>query len=216
MTTAIGTYASVTDAKERLDATGNVTWSAAATALLTDLCAQVNAFIESYTGRVLAPLETTTFTIDGFDALENGRVMLFPNGICTLTKLEVAPHTGGTFVEIPTTDFFLRPTAMELETGWPYTEVWMTDIPTSGNTSPLFFPGFANVRLTGTFGWAAVPDEITDVALNLVIAKYRARTAGGGDVMTVGADGERTYERLLGYQDRLTLGRHRVKTVTIL
>lgn len=211
MATAVGTYASVADVKARLDATGNVSWADSQTTILTSLCNQVNSWIESYTGRILAPDPTSSYTLC-VESDEAGTTLAFPRGIRALTKLEVKTHTGGPWNEIPSTDFFLQPDPCDLGPGWPYTEVQITNIPSAGTTTPYFYPGFDVVRLTGSFGWSAVPDEITDLALNLVVAKWRARSAGGGDTFTIGADGERTFERMLSWQDRQTISRYKIKT----
>ena len=45
---------------------------------------------------------------------------------------------------------------------------------------------------------------------------YRARGAGGSDMMTIGSDGSRTFERLLGTQDYRTLQRYRFKPVVVI
>lgn len=153
---------------------------------------------------------------DGFDALENGRMVPAPRGIVSGTSLEVAYFTNGTFQTIPATDWFLRPTPYEREPGWPATELWMTDIPSSNNPSPMFYRGFQTIRLAGSFGWPAIPVEIESVALNVTVAAYRARGSGGGDTFTLGSDGTRTFERLLGTQDFRTLLRYRVKSAVII
>lgn len=209
--TAVLAYAVLADAKARLNITSTDHDSD-----LTSLCNQVNGWIESYTGRVIGPDPTGSYTQDGFGALENGHLYLFPRGIRALTKLEVAPYTGAAFLTVPATDYFLRPSGPDLQPGWPYTEVWMTNIPSASNTLPYFAPGYDNVRFTGTFGWSAIPDEITQVALNCVVSAYRLRASGGGDSMTIGPDGERTFERVLGYVDRQTITRFRIKLPAVI
>lgn len=214
--TATGAYATLAGLKARLDPAGTTTWGATAEATMTSLINQVNGWIESYTRRIICPDPASSYLLDGSDALESGRLMIFPRGIRALTKLEVATNTGASFSEIPAGDYFLRPDGADLDPGWPYMELWLTDIPSSANKTPSFYPGFDNVRLTGTFGWAAIPDEITDIALNLAVGKWRAKSSGSGDTFTIGADGERTFERMLSYQDRLTIDRYRYKPVLVI
>jgi hypothetical protein len=79
--------------------------------------------------------------------------------------------------------------------------------------SSTFYPGFANVRLTGTFGWAAIPADISAIALTLAVSAARERGAGGGDSVTIGIGGERTFERALSYKDRMTLEKYRLLLV---
>jgi hypothetical protein len=179
-------------------------------ALLTELQAEASAYVEAFTGRVFAPLSQTVFVQDGNDALLDGRLMLFPRGIISLSQLEIAPYTGGAFRTIPAGNYFLRPTGPDLMPGWPYTELWMTDIPTPDNPYPRFFRGFDNVRLTGQFGWPATPPDIDDLVATLTVAAWRARGQRGGDEYTVGVDGQRVFERLLSARDRETLLRYRI------
>jgi hypothetical protein len=169
---------------------------------------QVTAFIHTYTGRQLMPDAATTYTVDGYDAVRGGRCLLFPRGIRSLTMLEVADTTGGTFTEITSGNYFLRPSEANRTPGWPFTQVWLSD--TAGR---FFRPGYANVRLTGAFGWASIPADISGVALNLAVAAARERGAGGGDIVTIGIGGERSFERALSFKDKMTLDIYRVRLV---
>ena len=280
MPTTIGTYATLAALKPRLGLTGTSDDS-----VLQMLCDQVNGWIESKTGRILAPIPAfattlaadasagatsvsltsatglargdalmfgpvsgthehgivaaisgTTVTLqaalanayssgaavervqlfDGFSAQEGGRLMPISNGIVAATSVEVALYTGGPFSLIPGTDWYIRPTPLEREPGWPGTELWMTNIPSGGNTTPYFPPGFANVRVAGSFGWPAIPEEIASIAQIVTVSAWRNRSAGGGDSVTVGLDGERTFERFLGYEDKRTLARFTDKPVAVI
>lgn len=144
---------------------------------------------------------------DGSEALEGGHLIPVANGIVSATSVEVAFYSNGAYNLIPPTDWFLRPTPLDREVGWPATELWMTDIPSSGNPAPLFYTtfagygAFATVRVVGSFGWPAIPDEIAGLAEKLTVALWRARLAGGGGQVVVGSDGARTIERLLDSLD---------------
>lgn len=143
---------------------------------------------------------------------DNGRCLLIPRGIVSLTALQVATYTGGTYTTIPTTDWFLRPTAQERQPGYPFTELWITNIPAPADTTPAFFPGYATVKLQGAvLGWPAIPLSISDICQTIVVASYRARGAGGGDSFTVAEDGTRTFERMWSATDLRALGRFRLK-----
>lgn len=217
-------YAQLGDAKRRLGIAGTDTSD---DDILVDFINQASSYIESKTGRqfYLDPPDgtTKTYLFDCWDPAGNdggpgggmivngGKCLLVPRGIVSLTTLQVATFTNGPLATIPTTDWFLRPTAQETEPGFPFTEVWISNIPATADTTPMFYPGFNTAALTGVFGWATVPYRITDVCLNLVVGKYRGMGAGGGDEFKTGLDGVRTFERLLSSEDWRTLQRHTIK-----
>jgi hypothetical protein len=153
---------------------------------------------------------------DGDDALENGRMLPVATGLISATAVEVAFYTGGSFNLIPTTDWFLRPNAIDREPGWPATELWMTDIPSSNNPSPRFFRGLGNIRVGCTPGWPAIPDEIAALAEKKVVAAYRGRGAGGGGSVTIGSDGQRTIEIELTSSDWRLLNGYTAKEAELI
>lgn len=186
--------------------------------VLQSLCDQVNGFIESYCHRAIGPWATgSTFTFHVEDE-DTGwsRVFPFPGGVSSITLLEVAPYTGAAFVTVPAADYFLMPSAQsgDRDNGWPATEIHMTDIPSASNGQPFFATGYNTVRITGNYGWTAIPYEAQEVALNLTLALWRSRSAGTSDVFTIGPEGERTFERALSDKDRHTLMRYQSRTVT--
>ena len=209
--TAIGNYAILVDLKRRLSITDSTDDTE-----LQQICDWANAGVESCTHRAIASTVLTAAVFDGYAALENGRLMTFEQGIRSITSLEVATNTGASFVTVPTTDYFIRPVVQQRDPGWPGTELWMTDIPSATNTLPYFPPGFANVRITGTGGWAAQPDDVIAIALNAGAGFWRGRGAAGVETFTIGADGERTFSRSLSYADRQTLNRYRYRPVEII
>lgn len=154
------------------------------------------------------------YLFDGSEALESGHLIPAPNGIISATSVEVGFYTGGSFNLIPTTDWFLRPLPLEREPGWPATELWMTDIPSSNNPAPLFFGtnwaygAFGVVRVVGQMGWPAIMPSISGLALSAVTTLYRRRgVGGGGDMVQTGSDGARTISLLLDAFDWRTLNR---------
>lgn len=153
---------------------------------------------------------------DGYDALEMGRMLPVSNGIVYATSVEVAFYTGGTYNLIPGTDWFLRPTPLEREPGWPATEIWMTDIPSSNNACPTFTRGMANIRVACQPGWPATPDEIVALAEKMVVGAYRARGSGGGSAVTIGSDGSRVIEQALTSQDWALVRRYSAQEAVIL
>lgn len=180
MATAIGTYATAAGLKARLFAAG-VTDTADDT-LLGTICDQVNQFIESPQGcgRIIAPISSATYLLDGTGTPR----FYFPKGIRAVSALTFADHTGGTKTSAGTagTDFFLRPSSADLTPGWPYLWVDLSD----RGTRRIFPLGYDTISLTCTAGWAAIPDDIIDVALTTATRAWAARQSGQADV--VGTD----------------------------
>ena len=142
--------------------------------------------------------------------------MVLDTGIVALSRVEVGTFTGDVYATTPSSDYFLRPSPALLQPGWPFTELVMTNVPTVGNSRPSFYPGYNTIRLTGVFGWPMVPDDITEVALNITVQLWRAKGAGGGgETTTVGTDGERVITRLLSSQDWDVLWRYTRRDVLI-
>ena len=174
-------YASLAAVKQRMGIKflpDGVTLDIADDEVLLDLIAEVTQWINTYTGRTFLPdppTGTKIYLFDGFEADENGRLLTIPTGIRSITLLELAYYSGGAFSTIPSTDYFLRPHAQDRDPGWPASELWMTDIPSSGNPQPMFTRGLDNIRITGTFGWAAIPKDIEDVTIRIVIDAFIAR-----------------------------------------
>ena len=78
-------------------------------------------------------------------------------------------------------DFYLEPAGgvgADQETGWPYTQVCAVE-------SRSFPTDVARpaVKIVGTFGWAAVPADVTAAALMLAGEQYNAKS-GGYDTFT--------------------------------
>jgi len=208
--TAIGAYVTLAPLKQRLGLTDTTD-----DALLQTICDQANGYIESMAHRVLAPLGVQTYIFDGFEYLENRRLLLVPHGILTVTAVQVAAYTGQPYITVPISDIFLRPPAHQREPGWPATEIWFTDIPSTANQYPYFPQGFDTVSVAGTWGFAAIPDEITDLALTMAVRSWHARQTGQADIVGNDENGAPIVSRFVSNRDRLTLLRYAVKTVEI-
>lgn len=207
MATALGSYTTLASAKARLGIPEEDTVSDAD---ISTICNQVNGFIESYVGRPLAPLGTATYTYDGYDAIDN-RILFIARGLQSVSLLETATYTSGSFSTVPSTDYFLRPSDQELDPGWPHTQVVMTNVPSANNYSPLFYDGYQTVRITGVWGWASIPDEVVEIADVMAVRAWNARQAGQTDQIGVSELGQPVISRTLSIRDRETLGRYKIK-----
>ncbi len=200
MATATGSYVTATLLKQSLYPAG--TTDTTDDTLLGLICDRVNQDIEDAAGRVLAPVSgTPVFTEDVDDT--RVRRLYINRGIRAVTTLELASYTNAPYVTIPATDYFLRPTADKLQPGWPFTELYLSDIPTGGFS---FFPkGFATVRITATTGWAVIPDSVTELAIAMASRAWSARQSGQQD--TIGTDemGRPLVSRILSPEDRAKL-----------
>lgn len=178
---AVGSYATASALKSLIGITDSTDDT-----LIALICDRVNQYIESQTKQVIAPIGSATYLYDG-----NGLAHLFLptptnaatksiGGIRAITKLEIASSTGGSFEEIASTDFFLRDKHGMLG---PYRWLRLSDTSSSFSAFP---PGIANVRITGTAGWPAIPDDVTDMALSVAHRAWNARQSGQQNL--VGAD----------------------------
>lgn len=200
MPTAIGTYATLADVKTRMGRTDT-----ADDTLIQQLCDETNQWIETYTGRVIAPYSATTYTLDGNTAVDT--FLDVPIGIRTLTLVEVAPYTGSAFTTVPATDYLIRPDLASLPPGWPATTLLFSDYPAGSYAK--WPAGYANVRLTGTFGFAAIPDDVRGVAIARVVRQFHGRQAGQTDIIGSDETGAPIVSRYTSPADLATLNRYR-------
>lgn len=192
--TAIGSYATATLLKARIEITNTDDDTQ-----LGLVCDQVNAYIESPAacGRVLAPIASATYLIDG-DGTDR---IYFRNGIRAVTAISVGDYTGGARTALASTDYFLRPSTQDRPNGWPATYLVLSDL-----GSRRYFPrGFETVSVTATTGWAAIPDEITDIALTAAARAWHAVESGQTDIVGTDEMGRPVVSRFFSARDFATL-----------
>lgn len=192
MTTAFGSYVTSTLLKTR----ANITDTTDDTVLGT-ICDQINQYIETKTGQVFAPIGSATYLFDG----DNDRVIRYKRGIRAVSLLEIAEYTGGAYTTVPSTDYFLRP--LNARTGWPYTRIEFTDLPSG--TFGWFPLGYATVRVTMTTGWAAIPDDIAEVAAVAAVRAWHAAQSGQTDIIGTDDMGKPLVSRFFSARDLETL-----------
>jgi len=206
MPTATGAYATAAAVKTRLGITDTTDDT-----LLATICDQVNQFIESPQGcgRILAPVTSGTYLVDG-----NGlRRLYFPRGLRAVTELKIGDDTGDTLDIIAATDYFLRPTATDRKPGWPAEWIELSDHPAGDHR--VFGKGYDTVSITATTGWAAIPDDITDVALTTAVRTWHARQSGQADVIGNDDTGAPIVTRYVAPHHWSTLRAYRVRKTAI-
>jgi hypothetical protein len=181
--------------------------------VLDDIVADVNLDIEDMTGRQIGPGTVSGQLLDGFDAIEGGLCLEYPKGLRSVSSLEVASTTGGTFSAVDSGDIYLRPSEHLRQPDWPSFELWLTDIPSSGTALPVFMPGRDNIRLSADIGWAAIPSTITSAAEVTVMRTFLSNRGGHVD----GSDelGERSFRALWRMWDVRTVKRYALKSIEI-
>lgn len=209
MTTAIGAYATAALLKAR----GAITDSVDDTEL-GKVCDQVNQYIETKTRRVMAPITSAAYLYDG----DGGDCLYLPlppggtpiGGIRAVSKLEVAPFTGGAYTEVSSSDYFLRG-AVNM-TG-PFELLRLSDRFASGYG--CFPRGLATVRVTGTAGWSAIPDDITDVALTAATRAWHSIMSGQTDIAGTDEMGRPVISRFFSSRDYGTLRDYAIDDVLV-
>lgn len=199
--TAIGSYATTALLKALIGTTDSDD-----DATLGLICDRVNQLIEDTTHRVLAPISSTTYLYDG----DGYKSIFLPlpvdkapiGGMRAVTLVEVQPFTVGGWQTVPSTNYFLR---QRVGMTGPFERLLFTDIPTG--TFGVFPRGFETVRVTGTAGWAAIPDSITETALAVAQRAWNAKAQGQQDVTGADEQGRPIVSRFLAGRDRDTLRR---------
>lgn len=198
MPTAIGTYATTTALKALIGTT-----DAADDTLIGLICDRVNGYIEQVTGRVIAPVASAVYLLDG----DGTNRLWFPLGIRAVSLLEIAEMSGGTYTTETSTNYMLRPAAHNRAPGWPAT--WLVLSDQSGQHR--YFPrGYDTVRMTATTGWAAIPDEVTRLALVVAQRWWNARQSGYQTIDGIDENGRPIAARFFQLPDYQTLNEYSI------
>lgn len=192
MPTATGAYATAALLKTQLGITDS-----SDDTVLGYVADRVNQYIETRTRRVLAPVSSATFLIDGTGC----EYFDFLRGIRAITDLSVGTHTGATRTALATTDYFLRPLSQDRLPGWPATRVVLSDL----GSLRTFPKGFEVISMTATTGWAAIPDDITEVALTAATRMWHAIQSGQADLVGTDEMGQVLVSRFFSPRDLETL-----------
>lgn len=202
MTTAVGAYATWTAVKARMGISDTTDDTVGGT-----ICDQVNAYMEGpqAMGRVVAPIASTTYLFDG----DGTPVLWYRKGIQAVTLVEIHWFTQDVnWHTIPSTDYRLRPQASLLAPGWPGNRIEIVDIPLGG--IGYFPPGYDTVRVTMTTGFAAIPDDVTEVAQVAAARAWHAVQAGQQDIVGTDEMGRPLISRFFSARDKETLAAYSV------
>lgn len=192
--TAIGAYATAALLKTSLGVTDSTDDTA-----LGLVCDRINAYVELFTGRVLAPIASAAIKLDG----DGSRELRYPKGIRAVTLLEIADYTGAAYQTIAAGDYFLRPGPAGLRPGWPYTRIMLSDHPAGSHTR--FSAGLDTVRMTATTGWTAIPDDVTELAITAATRAWHSAQAGQSDIVGTDEMGRPLVSRFFSARDLGTL-----------
>ncbi|HEV8697979.1 MAG TPA: hypothetical protein VGQ89_09820 [Candidatus Limnocylindrales bacterium] len=143
---------------------------------------QVTVALEGYCGRWFLPRplsgETTLVLSPGYDGtrlLRDGRTILFPRGVRSLSAFGYAttdqPTVGGAYTALTAAQYALVPAT---EDGWPSTRVILLD-----TTGAVLVGGINRITWTGSFGFASAPADLQGVGVRAVIRRWlgKARAA---------------------------------------
>ena len=118
---------------------------------------------------------------------------------------ETAVRSPGDYTELASTDYYLRPPEQQRLPGMPADRICLSNV----GTLSLWPTGYDVIRLTGTGGPAAVPDDVRMVAINIAERSWLASKSGRADqVQTIEADGSVTVTRYVSADDKRWLRRY--------
>lgn len=202
---AVGAYATASALKQVAGITDTTDDT-----LLGLVCDRVNQYIETTCRQVIAPITSAAYLYDG-----NGLSRIFLptpvsasylgiGGARAVTLVEFAPYSNGTFATVASTDYVLR---QRFNVSGPYRWLHMSD--QAVGTYHDFPEGQANIRVTMTAGWNAIPDDITETALSIALHAWNARQAGYIDATDL--TGVPPIARYVSGRDRETLKRYTLR-----
>lgn len=210
MATAIGAYATTAAMKTLAGITASDDDT-----LIGLICDRVNQYIESTCKQVLSPITSAVYLYDGngltrmYLPVPVSATTLGIGGIRAVSLVEIASETAGTFETIAAGDYFLRG---HKGISGPYRWLALSNLPAGSYTT--FPEGRANVRVTATAGWTAIPDDVTEMALNASIRAWNARQSGQQTVVGTDGTGQWSVAQYMDPRDKATLKAYTLKMPT--
>jgi len=173
----MGDYVTIPEVKEQLADLGSEY-----DPFLAKLISRASRDVDRLTRQFFDLQSAVTRLFDG----SGSRTLFLPWNwpLVAITTLQVAAGgTGGSMTVVPSSDYFLEPA--DRSSNDPARWLELTDRPTAG--VGIFTSGKRTVSIAGDWGRSAVPDEIKEVCLELVIRGWRNR--GSGDSEDMGLQG---------------------------
>lgn len=165
-------YATLDEVKAALRITDSVDDT-----LLENAVTSASRRIDGYCGRFFYKTTSTAVTMFPFDSY----ICKFGNDLATNSATIALDTAGdGTYATtlVLNTDYVLEPLDTSLQ-GRPYRQARMV----GGSTFPLFtIPSFPTVRVTGLWGWNAVPSDVNQACLLLAMRQFARLNASLGVV----------------------------------
>lgn len=147
------------------------------------IASEVNGWLESKLTFPVGPISSEERLFDGNAVrCRDGFYVIpcYPFGVRAISAVRTATETGGSYTAQTASDVVIRPHSWERETDWPGFEMWIKDSASwTWTTSGLDVNG-----VTATWGWAAIPDELSSIAIRLGVARWRRRSAGSAQYAT--------------------------------
>lgn len=204
-------YAALANVKVRL-AIGSA--DTADDTLLGNIVSGVNSYLDTYIGRPIAPDNTATYVFDGYAAYDDGKGLYISNGVRSITTMTIATTTIATPGTVNSQDYHISPRIQDRRTNdWPGFEVRLHDF--LRGTIPIFWPGYGNISITGDFGWAAIPADLTDVAEQLCVRIWFARQNGQADTAGTNEFGQVLISRYVSPEDKAKIRIYRDDVVAV-
>lgn len=153
------------------------------------ICGQVNSWLEGRIGFPVGPITSEERLFDGSKVRwcsdhESWYLPVYPWGVRSVSAVRTSTDDGASYTSQTASDVLIRPHAFERETDWPGFELHIK----STVTWAWITSGYDSNGVTGTWGWAAIPDELKAIGDKIAIAMFRGRSYGSGQAYAVGED----------------------------
>lgn len=186
--TSLLAYATVDDVIETMSVVASDT---KAYNLLADLLVDATDAISLMCGRSFFRSPSVSGTEERIYHVANDRAKTLSEAlgmgvdIISLTTVEFADSVSGSYTTVASgaTGYYLNP--LYPVSGWPYEDIELSP----HGASYLTFPRHGLVRLTGAFGWSAIPPLVKRATIDLAREWYRQGPGGGGPI-GIGALGQ--------------------------
>lgn len=150
--------------------------------LLGTVASETNDWLEGKIGFPVGPTTSEERLFDGMHTTHGGRCLpVYPWGVRAITQLRYTGSTGGSYTNLSSSDYFIRPPSHMRRTDYPGFEIWLSD---NGTLAAFPTTGYNVIGVTATWGWASIPAELSGIASRVGVAMYRRRSSGSAQFAT--------------------------------